>query len=223
MTYAEVVAHSRPTFPYTRYVSQRLGALVAVAGIARDWRPASVTLASLAVSLLTSAVVLTGVSGLIVAAVATVGWQLAYALDCADGQLSRAAGRTSAAGAALDIYGDAVGRLVMVAVLFESIAARGLALPVGVVAVLAGGALASLFHEAADKIGAIPPREPGPPSVAREMVGLVRDGGVPYLLFGLSLALGPWWTVGALAYAAAMGAAQIAVRFLRLTVAARRA
>jgi phosphatidylglycerophosphate synthase len=38
--------------------------------------------------------------------VALLGWQLAYALDCADGQLARATGKTSPYGARVDLLVD---------------------------------------------------------------------------------------------------------------------
>ncbi|MGH7922686.1 MAG: CDP-alcohol phosphatidyltransferase family protein [Candidatus Dormibacteraceae bacterium] len=46
-------------------------------------------------------------------------WQVAYVLDCADGQLARAAGRTSAAGARLDATADFVVQASMLVAVSE--------------------------------------------------------------------------------------------------------
>ena len=48
---------------------------------------------------------------------ALVGWQVAYALDCADGQLARVTGRTSAAGARLDVLCDVAAQIALVTAL----------------------------------------------------------------------------------------------------------
>jgi phosphatidylglycerophosphate synthase len=47
------------------------------------------------------------------AALAWALWQLGYALDCADGQLARVTGQTSAAGARLDVFCDIAGQAVL--------------------------------------------------------------------------------------------------------------
>src|SRR5262252_8303651 len=47
-----------------------------------------------------------GVTPWVVGLVALVAWQIAYALDCADGQLARVGGRTSAAGGRVDVLCD---------------------------------------------------------------------------------------------------------------------
>jgi phosphatidylglycerophosphate synthase len=60
------------------------------------------------VGVITSAIVIfeSDTSRVTAAVIGLVGWHLAYALDCADGQLARATGRTSPGGAVLDLLID---------------------------------------------------------------------------------------------------------------------
>ena len=53
----------------------------------------------------------------VVGLVALVGWQVAYALDCADGQLARVTGQASAAGARVDVLCDVAAQIALVAAL----------------------------------------------------------------------------------------------------------
>ena len=48
---------------------------------------------------------------------ALLGWQFAYALDCADGQLARVTGQTSPAGARVDVLCDVAAQIALVAAL----------------------------------------------------------------------------------------------------------
>ena len=106
---ADFLAHQRGGGLWSEAVDQRLAARVAALSHRTGVSPAQLTVANLVVGL--------GVSVLVVLAaesepfwpvglIALVGWQLAYVLDCADGQLARATGRTSLYGARLDVFCD---------------------------------------------------------------------------------------------------------------------
>jgi phosphatidylglycerophosphate synthase len=91
----------------TRLVSQRLGAVVAAAAFAARLSPNTVTGLGLALTLLGCLPFVLGEhAGAWLAAAAL--WQLAFAFDCADGQLARATQRTSRYGAWLDVSCDHV-------------------------------------------------------------------------------------------------------------------
>src|SRR5690606_10341450 len=70
--------------------------------------------------------------------VALVGWQVAYALDCADGQLARVTGRGSPAGARVDVLCDVAAQIALVTALGTTAVAQRPATPVWLVALFAG-------------------------------------------------------------------------------------
>ena len=94
---------------YSRTVSDRLGTVVAAIGMRLGVHPTYLTLVNLVLGIGGSVAVLAGRSpdrtALLIAGV--VLWQTAYIFDCADGQLARATGKTSAYGASVDIFVDA--------------------------------------------------------------------------------------------------------------------
>jgi phosphatidylglycerophosphate synthase len=95
---------------FTLLISDRLGSVAAAAGIRLGVHPSVITLVDGVVALIASAVVVAGAGqaaplwapGLL----AFVCWQLAYVLDCADGQVARATGKTSDFGARVDVLVD---------------------------------------------------------------------------------------------------------------------
>lgn len=100
--------YARGGGPWTYHVSQTFGASVAKAAVLRGLSPNVLTLLSLAFGLATSVAVilLFPWSRVAAACVGLIGWQVAYGLDCADGQLARAAKKTSRGGATLDLLAD---------------------------------------------------------------------------------------------------------------------
>ena len=107
-------------FLYTEKVSDRLGTVVAAIGMRLGAHPTYLTLVNLVLGIGGSVAVMAGRSPdrtapLLVAGV--VLWQAAYIFDCADGQLARATGKTSAYGGSVDTFVDvAVQISVVVAV-----------------------------------------------------------------------------------------------------------
>ena len=108
--YRQARAHRGDGELFTRLVSDRLGSLAAAAGIRLGIHPSVITLVDFVVALIASAVVIATagqaeplwVPGLL----AFVCWQLAYVLDCADGQVARATGKTNEFGARVDVLVD---------------------------------------------------------------------------------------------------------------------
>lgn len=93
---------------YSDWVSQRWGSAMGAA-IGRRVHPTIVTVSGLVVGVVTAVVAVTGVGhhpSWVVGGLALLGWQFAYALDCTDGQLARATGRTSGHGARVDVLVD---------------------------------------------------------------------------------------------------------------------
>ncbi|MDP9142743.1 MAG: CDP-alcohol phosphatidyltransferase family protein [Pseudomonadota bacterium] len=92
---------------FTRWVSQRVGALLAALAFALRLTPNMVTLIGAATALAgcVAFAVATTATDVVIAALL---WQLAFAFDCADGQLARATQRQSPYGAWLDIACDHV-------------------------------------------------------------------------------------------------------------------
>jgi len=112
---ADFYAANRGGGIYSEAISQRLGALIALWASRLGLRPTTVTLANLVLGVGTSALV-----GFHVPAagwVALVGWQLAYAMDCADGQLARVTGQASPAGARVDVLCDVASHIALVTAL----------------------------------------------------------------------------------------------------------
>ncbi len=93
---------------YSSAVSQRIGSVLAATAGNSGVHPTLLTMGSLTFGVLSS--VLAGYAGVHsswpLGLVALLGWQLAYALDCADGQLARATRQTSPYGARVDVLVD---------------------------------------------------------------------------------------------------------------------
>jgi phosphatidylglycerophosphate synthase len=113
---------------------------VAAVAISMRLHPSLITLASLLVGTGTSLVVIALAAGAqpwaLPGWVALVGWQLAYVLDCADGQVARATGRTSEAGARLDVLCDYAVHSSIVCALV-AVVARWYPVPVSLLALAA--------------------------------------------------------------------------------------
>jgi phosphatidylglycerophosphate synthase len=105
---------------YSRTVSNRLGTVVAAIGLRLGAHPTYLTLGNLVLGIGGSVAVMAGRSPDRTAPLLVAGavlWQAAYIFDCADGQVARATGKTSAYGESVDVFTDmAVQISVVVAV-----------------------------------------------------------------------------------------------------------
>ncbi len=188
---ADFFAANRGGGLYTEAVTQRLGSMIAWWCAKAGLAPTIVTLSNLALGLITStAVALTGPGitpwgGLL----ALLGWQLAYAMDCADGQLARVTGQASPDGARVDVLCDVASHIALVTALV--CVARP---PVALASAFAGTWLVNVITSVLASGGAsslVPSRSP-----AVRLVKLIRDYGFVVLIAGVLLAVRPQWTIG---------------------------
>jgi phosphatidylglycerophosphate synthase len=111
-TAADFRAHSRGGGLFTETVNQRVASYLCVPAHRFGLTPTTLTLANLVLGVGASILVgnfgveARGRTSAIAALAGLVMWQLAYSLDCADGQLARQTGRSSSAGARLDVLCD---------------------------------------------------------------------------------------------------------------------
>lgn len=93
---------------FSEAVNQRIGSWLALAAERSGLHPSMLTVANviLGVGTGTAVCVFAGRIGLVGGLLALLGWQLAYCLDCADGQLARVTGQSSSHGARVDVLCD---------------------------------------------------------------------------------------------------------------------
>jgi phosphatidylglycerophosphate synthase len=195
---ADFYATNRGGGLFSEAVSQRIGAGLALAAYRAGLSPTALTLANLVVGLGVSVVVVTNAgAGWWVGLLALVGWQIAYALDCADGQLARVAKKTSPAGARVDVLCDVAAQIGLVTALSAVAVAQRPGTPIWLVAVFAGtwmvNLVTSVLQTGPQAASMVPSR-----SLPVRLVKLVRDYGAVIAVAGLVLTVAPQWTVGLL-------------------------
>jgi phosphatidylglycerophosphate synthase len=212
---ADFYAANRGGGLYSEAVSQRLGAVIALAAARAGFKPTVVTLGSLAVGLASS--VALAVAGVGVppwlAVLVLLGWQLAYALDCADGQLARVTKQASAAGARVDVLCDVASHIALMTALV-TVADP----PVWLGALFAGTWLVNI-------ITSVLATGEAPSLIASRswpirIVKLLRDYGALVLAAGLIVVFVPSWLVW---YLASLTAINSLFLLASIVQAARRA
>jgi phosphatidylglycerophosphate synthase len=130
---------------YSELISQRAGSWLALAGHRLRLSPTTLTLAGLVFGVGSSiALVLLATrlgdtaGGWMIGLAVGLGWQVAYAFDCADGQLARVTRRTSNAGARLDILCDVAVQISLIAAIVAVTAAHAPSTPALLYAIFAG-------------------------------------------------------------------------------------
>ncbi|WP_343444387.1 CDP-alcohol phosphatidyltransferase family protein [Micromonospora schwarzwaldensis] len=216
MPSATTLAEPRPTVAdfhrvnrggglFSESISQWIGAAFALAAQRLGLRPTALTLANLVLGLAASVTVVAladdvaagTVGAWVVGLVALVGWQIAYALDCADGQLARVTGQGSAAGARIDVLCDVAAQIALVTAIGAVAVAQRPATPVWLVAAFAGTWMVNLVTSV---------MQSGPNAASMvtstsfpvRVVKLVRDYGAVIFLAGLVLVFAPslaFWVV----------------------------
>lgn len=201
-TSAQFYATNRGGGLFSEAVSQHLGAGIALAGHRLGLPPAVLTVANLLIGLVVSVmvVVLAGpvaagsVPAWAVGLLALVGWQVAYAFDCADGQLARVTGRTSSTGARLDILCDVASQIALVTALSATAVAQRPGTPAWLLSAFAGtwmvNLVTSVLQSGPQAASMVPSR-----SLPVRVVKLVRDYGAVITLAGIVLTVTPAWTV----------------------------
>jgi len=144
--------------------------------------------------------------------VALSAWHLAYGFDCADGQLARKTGTTSALGARLDVLCDFSVQIAVVSAVAATAAAQTSWLPAWVVAVFAGTWLVNLFTSVLAS-GPAATSLITSTSLPVRVVKLIRDHAAVITVCGLVLLVRPGWAVWLV-----LGFAAGNVTFLTLTV-----
>ncbi|MEV4535543.1 CDP-alcohol phosphatidyltransferase family protein [Asanoa sp. NPDC049518] len=183
---------------FSEALSQRAGAVFAAAAYRLRVPPTILTAGNLVVGLATSAAVValasTDVPTWVAGLVALMGWQLAYALDCADGQLARVAGQTSPAGARVDVLCDIAVQISLVTALSAVAVDQRPSTASWVVALFAGTWMVNLVTsvmQAGPNSGSMVTST----SLPVRVVKLVRDYGAVIFVAALVLLLVPQWTI----------------------------
>lgn len=201
-TAAEFYAVNRGGGLYSEAVSQRIGAVVAVVADRLGIAPTVLTLVNLVLGVAASVavagfapVVVTGdLPAWVLGVSALVAWQVAYAIDCADGQLARVTHQSSPAGARVDVLADVLVQISLVTAVASAATAYRPETPAWLVAVFAGTWMVNLVTsvmqtggQAASMVTAT--------SLPVRVLKLIRDYGAVVLACGLVLAFAPDATV----------------------------
>jgi phosphatidylglycerophosphate synthase len=187
---------------FSETLSQRLGARFAVLAHRLGLSPTALSMGNLVLGLAASvaAVALAGpvadgsVPAWVVGLIALVGWQVAYALDCADGQLARVTGKGSAAGARLDVLCDIAVQIALVTALGATAVAQRPSTPVWLVAAFAGTWMVNLVTSVM-QAGPNAASMVTSTSLPVRLVKLIRDYGAVIFVAALVLLLAPAWTI----------------------------
>jgi len=187
---------------FSEALSQRLGAGFALLGDRLGLPPTALTVANLLLGLAVSVAVIAlagpvaigDVPAWSVGLAALVGWQVAYALDCADGQLARVTGQTSTAGARVDVLCDVAAQIALVTALSATAVAQRPGTPTWLVAAFAGTWMVNL-------VTSVMQSGPNATSMVTSMslpvrlVKLIRDYGAVIFVAGLMLTVAPAATI----------------------------
>lgn len=216
MQSATTVVESRPTVAdfhrvnrggglFSESVSQWLGAVFALVAQRLGLRPTALTITNLVLGLAASVTVVAladrvaagDVPAWVVGLAALVGWQVAYALDCADGQLARVTGQGSAAGARVDVLCDVAAQIALVAALSATAVAQRPETPTWLVAAFAGTWMVNLVTSVMQS-GPNAASMVTSTSLPVRLVKLIRDYGAVIFVAALVLMVAPaltFWVI----------------------------
>jgi phosphatidylglycerophosphate synthase len=201
-TSADFRARHRSSGLFTESVNQYLGSYLAVAAVRLRLPPTALTLLNLFLGVLTSIAVglLAGalhdgrVPAVLLGLAALVVWQVAYSLDCADGQLARVTGQSSPAGARVDVLCDVAMQISLVGAVASVVHAYRPATPAWWYAVFAGTWMVNLVTSVLQQGNSAQSLvASGSPAV--RVVKLVRDYGAVITGIALVIAFAPQWTI----------------------------
>lgn len=187
---------------FSEAISQRIGAAIAVAADRLRLSPTTLTLANLAVGITVAITVVTFAERVAAGAVpswpigllALIGWQLAYAMDCADGQLARVTGQGSPAGARVDVLCDVATQIGLATALAATTMAQRPETPIWLITLFAGSLLVNLMTSVLQSGPSAASMVPST-SLPVRVVKLVRDYGAITAAAGVVLTVAPVWTV----------------------------
>jgi phosphatidylglycerophosphate synthase len=201
-TAADYYAVNRGGGLFSEALSQRIGARIAVAAHRRRLVPTVLTVANLGLGCLVSFVVVAAAGPVAdgrvwawpIGLLALIGWQLAYAFDCSDGQLARVTGRSSNAGGRLDVLCDVAVQIALVSAVAATAKAQVPDTPAWLLAAFAGTWMVNLVTSVmqhGDRAASMVTSR----SLPVRLVKLVRDYGFVIFLAGLVLTVTPQWTI----------------------------
>jgi phosphatidylglycerophosphate synthase len=218
---ADFYAVNRGGGLFSEALSQRIGARIAVGAHQRRLAPSVLTVVNLGLGCLVSFVAVAAADRVAddrvwawpIGLLALVGWQLAYAFDCADGQLARVTGQTSAAGGRLDVLCDVAVQISLVAALCATAEAQVSDTPAWLLAAFAGtwmvNLITSVMQSGTQAASLVTSR-----SLPVRLVKLVRDYGAVIALAGVVLTVAPQWTVWVVALFTLVNAAFLAASII---------
>ncbi|WIM96465.1 CDP-alcohol phosphatidyltransferase family protein [Actinoplanes oblitus] len=201
-TAADYYAVNRGGGLFSEALSQRIGARLAVFAYRNKLSPTVMTIGNLGIGCLTSFVVIATAGPVadgrvwswLIGLIALVGWQLAYAFDCSDGQLARVTGQTSTAGGRLDVLCDVAVQSALVAAVSSVAMAQEPDTPAWLLAAFAAtwmvNLVTSVMQTGSQAASMVTSR-----SLPIRTVKLVRDYGAVITLAGVLLTATPQWTV----------------------------
>lgn len=199
--YREFYQANRGGGLFSEAFSQRIGAAVALTSARLGLRPTTLTLVNLVIGVAASGTVVVlapkAAAGVLpmwaLGLGALIAWQVAYAIDCADGQLARVTGQTSPAGARVDILVDIAVQIALV----TALAAVGVAYrpetPAWLVTVFASTWMVNLVTsvmQSGDSASSLITRS----TLPVRLIKLIRDYGAVVLGCGLVLTVAPQLT-----------------------------
>lgn len=179
---------------FTTRVSDPLGSWVAAVAIRFHIHPTVVTITDLGLAIVASILVITQAdhlqSGWVPGLIALLFWQLVYVLDCADGQIARATGKTSSFGARVDILVDFLVQMTVISALMTVLTQRvnlpvalivfgAIVWPLGILIFILARNDGNKGHSFTQRGGVV------------SVVKLIRDNGVRLLTVGLWLFFHP--------------------------------
>ncbi len=187
---------------FSEAVSQRIGARIAVFADKHRLAPTVLTVANLGLGCLVSFAVIAAAGPIAegrmwawpIGLLALIGWQVAYALDCSDGQLARVTGQTSPAGARIDVLCDVAAQIALVAALAATAEAQVPETPAWLLAAFAGTWMVNLVTSVMQS-GPQATSMVTSTSLPVRVVKLVRDYGAVIFLAGAVLTVAPQWTI----------------------------
>jgi phosphatidylglycerophosphate synthase len=187
---------------FSELISQRLGAAIAVFANRHKLAPTVLTVANLGLGCAVSFAVIAAAGPVAegrfwawpIGLLALVGWQIAYALDCADGQLARVTRQTSPAGARIDVLCDVAAQIALVSALAAVAEAQVPQTPAWLLAAFAGtwmvNLVTSVMQGGPQAASMVTSR-----SLPVRVVKLVRDYGAVIFVAGCVLTVAPQWTI----------------------------
>ncbi len=201
-TAADYYAVNRGGGLFSEAISQRIGSHIAVTARRHGLSPTVLTIFNLGLGCFTAFVVIAAagpvadgrVWGWLIGLIALVGWQLAYAFDCSDGQLARVTGQSSAAGGRLDVLCDVAVQSALVAAISATAKAQEPDTPAWLLSAFAATWMVNLVTsvmQSGDQASSMMTSR----SLPIRAVKLVRDYGAVIALAGVVLTVAPQFSV----------------------------